>query len=298
MAELVVPVAVDERGRLVSPKEADGTSVHRCPSCNGVVDLHSGEKKRKHFHHRSGTSACTNESVLHLSAKRLVVQAVDDWLAGGPAPVFARSCANTGCSETTEQAIPKKVGRAVEEHRLRTGHVADVALLARAADLPVGVIEILFTHSVGEEKALELGVPWIEVDAEQICADRGQRLVPVRDRFIPWLCEEHADTRGEAHARKRADRERLAAIVRRLEYRLGDFPAYRVDRIARCSNAHDAIVFAWDGKSAPDPRPPHVVAFERELDPTYQRATGWKKLLPYRRAFASVCPVCGERIAD
>jgi hypothetical protein len=296
-AAFVIPFA-REGTRLVSPEEARKGAVYACPSCDSPVDLHAGDKKRRHFHHRAGASSCTSESVLHLSAKRLVVQAVDDWLAGGQAPVFVRTCARPDCAEQTKQPMPKKVGRAAAEHRLRTGHVADVALLARAAELPVGVIEIHFTHAVDDTKAFELGVPWIEVEAEQVCSSAGRVLVPVRDRFLPWFCAEHADARGEAHARKRIDRERLGAIVRRLDYRLTDFPAYCVDRIAQCPNGHDAIVFAWDGKSPPDPRPPHVVAFERELDPTYQRAAGWKKLLPYRRSFASVCPVCGQRVED
>jgi hypothetical protein len=297
-ATFVIPVARDAHARLVAPDAARKGALYTCPACAARVDLHAGAKKRRHFHHRAGASACSSESVLHLSAKELVVQAVDDWLAGGASPVFERRCAQPSCSETTQQAMPKKVGRAVVEHRLRTGHVVDIALLARAAELPVGIIEIRHSHAVDEEKAFELGIPWIEVDAAQVCADEGRCLVPIRDRFIPWLCAEHADTRGEAHAKQRIDRERLAAVVRRLDYRLADYPAYRVDGIARCSNGHDALVFAWDGPSPPDPRPPHVVAFERDLDPTFQRAAGWKKLLPYRRSFASVCPSCGERVGD
>lgn len=292
MSGFVVPVARDGRGRLVTPEEAaKGAELH-CPSCSAPLDLHAGEKKRRHFHHRAGQSPCTSESVVHLSAKRLVVQAVDDWLAGGEAPVFVRSCAHEDCSATTNQPMPKKVGRAVEEHRLRTGHVADVALLATAADLPIGVIEVLFSHEVDDDKAFELGVPWIEVEAAQVCSSGGRTLVPVRDRFIPWLCPAHADTRGEAHAKQRSDRERLAAAARRLDYRLADYPAYRVDRIARCPNGHDAIVFAWDGRSPPDPRPPHVVATERELDTQRTSIGGWKKVLPHRRTFVSVCPSC------
>lgn len=179
-----------------------------------------------------------------------------------------------------------------------SGYVADVALLARAADLPIAVVEVLHTHAVDDEKAFELGVPWIEVDASQVCADGGRVLVAVRDRLLPWLCAEHASSRGEPHKRARIDRERLAAVARRLDYRLADFPTYRVARVGTCANGHDAIVFAWDGASPPDPRPPHVVAAERDdLDATYQpSAKGWKKLLPYRRVFVSVCPACGARV--
>lgn len=296
MADFVVPAARDARGRLVLPTEAAKGARYSCPACEAPVDLHAGEKKRRHFHHRAGASACTTESVEHLSAKELVRQAVEDWLAGGAAPVFVRTCAHAGCDAQTEQAMPKKVGGVALEHRLRTGHVADVALLARAVDLPIGLIEILHSHAVDEDKAFELGIPWIEVDAAQVCACGGRVLVPVRDRFVPWLCAAHAGERGEEHATRRADRERLAAIVRSLDYRLADFPGYRVERVTTCPNGHDALVFAWDGRSPPDPRPPHVVAFERALDPKFDRDGGRSKVLPYRRTFASICPSCRERV--
>lgn len=297
-AGFAIPVAADTDGRLVPPAAAKKRVHYTCPSCRALVDLHAGEKKRRHFHHRAGGSACTNESVLHLSAKRLVVQAARDWLAGAaPAPVFVRRCAHAGCDATTKQHMPKKVGSVDEEHRLRSGHVADVALLARAADLPIGVIEILQSHAVDDTKAFELGVPWIEVDAAQVCADAGRVLVPVRDRFLPWLCPSHASTRGEAHARDRLDRERLAAVSRALDYSLADFPAYRVARVTTCPNGHDAVVFAWDGRSPPDPRPPHVVAIARDADPTFNRVTGWQKVLPYRHTFVSVCPACRAPLA-
>lgn len=290
-----IPAGRDARGRLVSPAEATKRAQYMCPACSGRIDLHAGEKKRRHFHHRAG--ACSSETVVHLSAKRLVVQAVEDWLAGGEPPVFLRTCAHGSCEATTRQAMPRKVGRAIEEHRLASGHVADVALLARVADVPVAVIEVLHTHAVDDAKAFELGVPWIEVDAAQVCEDGGRLLVAVRDRLLPWLCAEHASSRGEPQKRARADRERLGLVLRRLDYRLADFPRYRVERVATCPSGHDAVVFAWEGASPPDPRPPHVVAVERTLDPTYRPATkGWKKLLPYRRAFASVCPTCGQRL--
>lgn len=292
-----IPVAREAGGRLVRPDDAHKGAVYTCPSCAGRVDVHAGEKKRRHFHHRAGV--CSSETVLHLSAKQLVVQAIDAWLAGtADPPVIVRRCAHAGCEATTRQAMPRKVGRAALEHRLRSGHVADVALLARAADLPVAVIEIRHTHAVDDEKARELGVPWVEVDAAQVCADGGGVLVAARDRLLPWLCADHASIRGEAHARARVDRERLAAIARRLDYRLADFPAYRVERLATCENGHDAVVFGWDGGSPPDPRPPHVVASERDvLDATYQpSAKRLGRVLPYRRVFVSVCPSCGARV--
>src|SRR5690606_6630779 len=132
----------------------------------------------RHFHHRRTT--CSAESVVHLSAKRLVVQAVARWRDGGPPVTFLRRCAEPGCDASTRQAIPRKVVRAAEEWRLRTGHVVDVALLG-LADLPIAAVEIVVSHEVDDEKAFELGLPWIEVDGGAVCASGGVALTPVRD---------------------------------------------------------------------------------------------------------------------
>ncbi len=287
-----IPVARDARGRLVTPEEAR-RGAHRCAACDGVVDLHAGERKRRHFHHRS--AVCSAETALHASAKELVAQAVEAWLDGGPPIVFVRTCAAAGCEARTRQPIPRKVARVVVEHGLASGHVVDVALLARGVAMPIAAIEIVATHEVDEEKALEMGVPWIECDAAQVCASRGRELVAVRDRFLPWLCVEHAGERGRKA--ERDDRRMRASLVARLGFDLAAFPAYRVERVARCARGHDALVFAWDGGEPPWPRPPLVIATANELD--WQRSVGgWSKVLPWRRAYRSACAVCGELVGE
>jgi hypothetical protein len=290
-----VPVARDAKGRLVGPEDAARGAAHRCAACDGVVDLHAGEKKRRHFHHRAAT--CSVESALHASAKHLVAQAVEAWLAGGPPVEFVRRCAEEGCEARTRQLIPRKVARVALEHRVASGHVVDVALLARGVGLPVAAIEIVVTHALGGEKARELGVPWIEALGEQVCEARGREIVAVRDRFLPWLCIEHSGSRGRAAKEDREGRRVRAALVKRLEFDLAEFPGYRVERVARCPRGHDALVFAWDGNEPPSPRPPLVVA--RESDKTWwrSRAGGWSSVLPWRRTYESACATCGEVIA-
>jgi hypothetical protein len=87
--------------------------------------------------------------------------------------------------------------------------------------------------------------------------------------------------------------------VKRLPYALAEYPAFRVDRVARCARGHDTVVFAWDGKDAPWPRPPHVVATENDFDWSHRSAAARpSRVLPWRRSYVSVCTTCGERIAD
>lgn len=296
-AAFKIPAAFDAQGRLVVPEEAARGGVYGCPACDARVDLHAGEKKRRHFHHRIST--CNPESVVHLTAKLLIARAVEAWLDGGPSVTFERRCAHEDCEATCRQAIPAKVGAVTLEHRLPSGHVADVALLARAAPLPVAVIEVHHTHAVDREKGFEMGVPWIEVDAAQVCDARGRELAVTTDRFLPWFCGEHEDERGRSHRAERAGRGAASALARRLPFRMSEFPGYRIARATRCPNGHDALLFSWDGKEPPWPRPPLVIAVEKDEGWTFGRTTKRPtKTMPWRRAYASACPSCGAVLED
>jgi len=293
-ASFRIPVARDAEGgggRLVSPEDAVKGRRYACPSCAGAVVLHAGAKKRRHFHHHA--AGCSEETVLHLAAKELVVQAIEAWTAGAPSPVFVRRCAEPGCEACTQQPLPKKVLRAVPELRVPSGHVVDVGLLG-PADLPIAAIEVLVSHEVDAEKAFELGLPWIEVDAASVCESGGRRLVAVRDRFLPWLCPVHEERRGAAARETREVREKRSALVRKLPYRLDEFPAYRIAEVVRCPNGHDTLLFEWDGKQPPWPRPPHVVAHESDEDALYDApAKRLRSVLAFRRRWASACIRCG-----
>lgn len=300
--EFLVPAALDTHGRLVLPAKASKRATYRCPGCEERVDVHAGEKKRRHFHHRS--SSCSAESVVHLTAKNMIRQAVEDWLAGGPPLLFVRSCAHADCEARCRQPIPTKVAAIALEAALPSGHVADVVLLARGRAgstiaLPVAVIEVHHTHAVDAAKAFEIGVPWIEVDATQACEGEGRELVVVTDRFLPWLCTEHAPTRGQGHRAERHDRALAARLARKLSFRLADFPGFRIATVARCPRGHDTLVFAWEGKEPPWPRPPLVVAIQNELDSSFHAVTRrTAKTFAFKRSYASACATCGEVVGS
>lgn len=234
--------------------------------------------------------------MIHLSAKRLVVQAIEEWRSGGAPITFRRRCAERGCASVTSQAIPSKVRRAAEEWRLRTGHVVDVILLG-AADLPIAAIEILVSHEVDDDKAFELGLPWIEVDGTAVCASGGRELVPLRDEFLPWLCEEHAHRRGAARREDVAAQKELRSLVRALPYAMSDFPGVRVEGVATCPRGHATLLFGWEGDEPPWPRPPHVVATQADEDVAYDRTRRQaRRVLPFRRRWASACVRCGAHV--
>jgi hypothetical protein len=295
-AEFRVPVARDAHGTLVSPEDAQKRRRYTCPSCGAPVDLHAGEKKRRHFHH--AVAACSAETVLHVSAKELVVQAVARWRAGGASPVLVRACAEDGCDAVTRQTLPKKVLGAQAEVRLASGHVVDVALTGPGG-LAIAAIEIRHTHAVDEDKALDLGVPWIEVDAAATCAAMGRELVPVRDKFLPWLCADHAGRRGVAKREERAEKTTRARLAKKLAFDLAAYPGFRIARVARCPRGHDALVFAWDGDTPPWPRPPLVVAHAAGEDALFDKTQRkMRSVLAFRRSYVSKCAVCGEKLVE
>ncbi len=194
--------------------------------------------------------------------------------------------------------IPRKVRRAAEEWRLRSGHVVDVALLG-PADLPIAAIEVRVTHDVSEAKGFELAIPWIEVDGEAVCASpfAGRELVPLVDRFLPWMCDEHASRRGMPRRERLAAERLYKSLVRALGYDLADFPGYRIEGVTRCPNDHDTIVLGWTGKQPPWPRPEHVVAFEADEDALFDRITSRvRTVLPFRKRWSSVCTTCRARV--
>lgn len=245
-----VPLALDAEAALVSPERARRGGIYRCPQCQGVVTLHAGELRRRHFHHRATTEACGAESVTHFTAKELVVRAVEAWRAGGDAPVFVRSCGHPGCDRTIRQPMPAKVRAAETEVRLSSGRIVDVALLGPAR-LVIAAIEIRHTHAVEDEKLFDLGVPWVELDATAVCREEGRVLTAIRDKLRPWLCEDHRSSRRDVGTADRDAAIHRTAAVRALPFALEEFPEYSIAEIVRCPNGHDAIVWKWRGKLPP-----------------------------------------------
>jgi Competence protein CoiA-like family len=288
-----VPLGRTHAGALVAPEDGRKGGAYACPACGSRLSLHAGEKKRRHFHHLAG-DACSSETALHAAAKQLVAAAVDEHVLGsGPSPVFVRRCA-AACDATCRQELPRKVGGARLEARLASGRVVDVGLFARAAPaLFVAAIEIHVTHAVDDDKALDVEVPWIEVEAEEVCESRGRVLRPTRDRFVPWLCDRHAGERGAAVKEAREERRLAGDLARRLPFALGDFPGFRVARVATCASGHDALELAWDGDEPPWPRPPCVVAVAGDLDRRFAGGAV-RRVLPYKRRYVSVCPRCND----
>lgn len=154
-----VPLGVGPKG-LTRPDDAIKSERYSCPACGGLLTLRKGQKMRAHFAHRAGTD-CSSESVEHWIAKMLIADAVRD---GGVQIVTRCEAELGGCSQLKAFAIPDGLEPAIE-HRLPSGHVADVALLDD--DGVRFVVEVVVTHRVSEDKSAAIG-PFIELWAADV----------------------------------------------------------------------------------------------------------------------------------
>jgi len=164
---LLIPFALDEKNRLYSPQDAQKGKSYFCPSCRKPVLLRRGDIKAAHFAHKAD-AACSQETVVHETAKLLIQKTIRDWKSGySGAPIVRREC--SVCFSTADQPLPEKVEDAVLEHRLPNGLIADVALVTD--NTVQAVIEIRVTHAVDADKASRLQTPFIELDGNEVLSD-------------------------------------------------------------------------------------------------------------------------------
>jgi hypothetical protein len=187
MTDLRVPLAVDREGRLHSPENADKSREYFCPACQASVILKQGQVRIAHFAHKA-SEICTQETIVHQTAKLLVQKSVSEWKEGrSTAPVLQRKCQI--CGSMVSQPLPDNVEKAVVEYRLVNGLIADIALLA--GEELLAIVEIKVTHAVDDMKADRLdrlAVPFIELDGQEVIENPAV-WKPLTDRFKPITCE-------------------------------------------------------------------------------------------------------------
>lgn len=189
-----VPLGFCADGELIDPSQASKAVSYRCPGCLDRLVLHQGLVKKPHFAHRA-TQECSPETVLHKTAKRLVVSAVNKWKQGGPSPILVRRCWR--CRKAQEIPLPEKVACATEERRLDHGRIVDVAFLD-ASGRALAALEVLVSHKVDAMKSADLGdLRWIELRATDIVRSP-LHWYPVQDHLkLSHECSACASERAE-----------------------------------------------------------------------------------------------------
>jgi hypothetical protein len=184
MVELKVPFALDSTQVLFNPQLAEKGREYFCPACGDTVILKKGEIKVPHFAHKVSDS-CSQETIIHITAKQLVQRAITDWKLGkASSPLVKRQC--KVCQTIIEQPLPDKVETASIEHRLSDNFVADVALMV--GKQAAAAIEIRVTHAVDEVKSASLSIPFIELDGNEVLSSPSL-WKPIVDNFRPFPCQ-------------------------------------------------------------------------------------------------------------
>lgn len=166
MENLKIPLGVNESGELISAETAQKGSKYSCPCC-GVQLIHrSGEVRAKHFAHPAASN-CSLESVLHITAKRLIYEAIMENAESGKNISLENHCQSCGVVFTTNLSAKTFSNSGIE---VRVGdYVCDVVGY-RGNSIGLA-IEILNTHEVDAKKAANLEGYWVELKAEDVIND-------------------------------------------------------------------------------------------------------------------------------
>lgn len=169
LPELRVPYGCPESGPLVPVAAATRGVRYTCPGCSIALVLRDGPsgKRRKHFAHPSN-GACSQESIFHATAKRLIAEVIREHVAGKGNGISLRlNCPD--CTAPYSYAIPRdKFTEAAEEYALN-GYRCDVVGLS-GAEVCLA-IEVMHMHATSDDKAAGLLVPMVELEAFDVLAD-------------------------------------------------------------------------------------------------------------------------------
>lgn len=272
MPELLVPFAIDDEGRLYSPEGAEKGRNYLCPACQKPVIFKQGEIRVAHFAHNV-SDTCSQETIVHKTAKLLVQKAVNEWKAGkSNPPIFQRVCQICGIS--VSQPLPYKVDSAILEHRLADGSVVDVALMVEQT--VQAAVEIKVSHAVDELKANSLPVPFIELDGYEVI-ENPNVLKPITDNLRPLTCDKCKSTYLKFQTKARQIAQASNIELPAAYYRYGLCKCWKCKR--------EILVFAWPKDGMYDDSAPKVKPWPRTVQYRLSKTIGSKY-------WVNTCPYC------
>lgn len=272
--KLKVPLALDENNQWVAAENASKEKAYRCPSCLQTLVLRQGAKTVHHFSHPS--NGCSQESILHKTAKYLIKEVCEELIGQGMPPTIMRAC--DSCNTRTPQSLENlQITSVVVEKKLASGFIADVALMI--GENAVLAIEVKNTHGVDENKATNIGVPFVEVTAEEVI-DSPMLLRPIQDTFSTVECAacEKALVKHWRYL-EMLSQETKTWLPRNNLFRVAGFECW----VETCKT--EFLVFDWPGRSDGTPSPdkrPHTIQY-RHSKTTHE--DNWVNCCPSCQAF-------------
>ena len=280
--ELKVPFGERPDGALISVESARRNEQYRCPSCYEVLVLKAGEERIKHFSHPANTT-CSQESILHLTAKKLLVQAIR-LHAGGDAGgkiLLSQECQD--CGDPFSRPLPERTfTSAALEYKLESYYVDVIAF---QNEKPRLAIEVRATHAVDAKKATELPLYWIELLATDVLA-RPNEWRPIASRLKSKSCKSCSEKVAEIL--ELAEKYQIDSSCFTPLHLSGGKPF--VAAAETCFKCKERIpVFWWRGvpfaETAPPSPHPHTIKFR------FSKTHGEKY-------WANTCPNCNRLQGD
>lgn len=272
MANLLnLQFALDQNDQLISLANARKGEYYSCPACRSAVIYRHGKIRVAHFAHKA-LSGCSQETITHKTAKLLIQKVIIEWKSGnGQPPRIERRC--QGCGKCVPQPLPEKVEKALLEHRLNNGYVVDLALMVEGK--PQAAIEIRVTHNVGEIKAENLSIPFIEVDGNEVI-QRPMVWRPIVDKFILLLCNDCKSLKAKFEIEAKQIANACNIELPTFYYRYG---------ICKCWNCkRKIIVFTWVKEGIHDNSAPKLKPIPQTIQYKYSKTVGhhyWLNTCPY-----------------
>ncbi len=155
-----IPYALNVAGELISAKEAKKQEKYFCVECGLELIYKAGDIREKHFAHKQ-ESNCSTEAVIHKIAKRLIVQIIKRNSENKQEIHLNIKCDN--CDEIHRIEIEGGIFSDAKEEVQVSKYRCDV--VGYKEGKPALAIEIFNSHKVDNEKAENLSLPWIELDA-------------------------------------------------------------------------------------------------------------------------------------
>lgn len=246
----LIPYAFSVNGDLVSRGDAVKGNDYFCLGCGQRLVVRLGNVKTKHFAHL-GRFVCSSETVIHATAKRLIVEVIALWKVGGVRPQVLRRCGS--CGGKGLQYLPDRVLSAGVEYCLESGYVVDVAMFG--SDGVIAAVEVYVTHLVTKEKSEGLGIPWVELIGSEV-VEEPLLWKPMVDNFKSYKCKNcNLLEIGKKRALERISL-RLGIKLPWADYVAAPYKCYRCER--------EILIFSWPGRTMwsvekpPLPIPPSV----------------------------------------
>lgn len=236
MGEIKVPWAINDHGKLTEINNATKDDNYYCPSCKTSLIIRKGKINVHHYAHKA-CDYCSQETVIHKTAKFLLQKIVSDWKNGlTKAPKIFRECQI--CLSSVEQPLPDKVQSAEVEVKLENGFIVDVALMGSRKIL--AGIEVKVTHEISSEKAELMPIPFIEIDGN-VFLENPNEIVVILDKFNPVTCNECKEKLRKYVKRAKKIAKDLNIDLPSLFYRFGITSCWKCKK--------EILVFTWPNHS-------------------------------------------------